>query len=98
MKLFNNYGLRISILLYLFLHIYTAFNEQSFLEQILPIFGLAIILFAVLSTPLTDFKLPIFILAIAISILLFSCSVIVIGLLSCMTDFPDVIVLFVVFA
>src|SRR5699024_6131134 len=96
MRLFNNYGLRISILLYLFLHIYTAFNEQSFLEQILPIFGLAIILFAVLSTPLTDFKLPIFILAIAISILLFSGSDIVIGLLSGMTEMRNVIGLLVV--
>lgn len=96
MRLFNNYGLRISILLYLFLHIYTAFNEQSFLEQILPIFGLAIILFAVLSTPLTDFKLPIFILVIAISILLFSGSDIVIGLLSGMTEMRNVIGLLVV--
>src|SRR5699024_3316277 len=69
MRIFIYYGLRISILFYVFLHILTFFIENTFLLEMLPLFGLAIILFGLFLTPLIKFKLPLFILFISIMIL-----------------------------
>jgi len=96
MRIFIYYGLRISILFYVFLHILTFFIENTFLLEMLPLFGLAIILFGLLSTPLTKFKLPLFILFISIMILLFSGTQIINGLISGMTEMRNVIGLLVV--
>src|SRR5690625_7023808 len=60
------------------------------------LFGLVIILFGLLSTPLTKFKLPLFILFISIMILLFSGTHIINGLISGMTEMRNVIGLLVV--
>ncbi len=96
MKKLIDYGLRISILFYVLLHIFTAFIEQPYLEQLLPFFGFTIILFAILSIPLSKFKLPLFILLIGFIILLFSGSDVVPGLFSGMTKMRNVIGLLVV--
>src|SRR5699024_7340849 len=93
MRTFIYYGLRISILFYVFLHIVTFFIENTLLLEMLPLFGLAIILFGLLSTPLTKFKLPLFIF---IMILLFSGTHIINGLISGMTEMRNVIGLLVV--
>src|SRR5690625_2085493 len=62
----------------------------------LPLFGLAIILFCLFSRPLTKFILPLFILFISIMILLFSGTHIINGLISGMTEMRNVIGLLVV--
>src|SRR5699024_10685095 len=77
-------------------HILTFFIENTLLLEMLSLFGLAIILFGLLSTPLTKFKLPLFILFISIMILLFSDTYIIIGLISCMMQILNVILLLVV--
>jgi len=81
MKTFINYGLRVTILLYTLIHIVTSFNEQSLLMQLLSYIGLAIIIFSMLAIPLRDFKLPLFILLIAIIILFYSQTNIFSGIL-----------------
>src|SRR5690625_6204476 len=96
MRIFIYYGLRISILFYVFLHILTFFIENTFLLEMLPLFGLTIILFGLLSTPLTKFKLPLFILFISIMILLFSITQIINVLILAITKIRYVIDLLVV--
>src|SRR5699024_11089921 len=97
MRIFIYYGLRISILFYVFLHILTFFIENTFLLVMLTLFGLAIILFCLLSTPLTKFNLLLFILFIIIIFLFFSVIQIILGLISGMTEMCNVIgLLFVI--
>lgn len=72
MKTFIAWGLRISILTYLFLHIFTSFVAQPFLLHTLSIAGIAMIFFTLFTIPLRQFKLPLFILLSAITILLTS--------------------------
>src|SRR5690625_6182399 len=98
MRTFIYYGLRISILFYVFLHIVTFFIENTLLLEMLPLFGLAIILFGLLSTPLTKFNLPLFILFISIMIFLLYVTHIIIDIIYCITVFRIVInILFVFF-
>src|SRR5699024_12621686 len=96
MRIFIYYGLRISILFYVFLHILTFFIENTFLLEMLLLFGLAIILFGLLSTPLTKFKLPLFILFISIMILLFFGTLFINVLISGITEMRNVLGLLVV--
>ena len=72
MRIAIAYGLRISILLYTLAHIIYSFSEHPQLLQVLSISGIAMIIFALLSIPISDLKLPIFILIIATTILLFA--------------------------
>src|SRR5690625_5574188 len=62
MRIAIAYGLRISILLYTLAHIIYSFSEHPQLLQVLSISGIAMIIFALLSIPISDLKLPIFIL------------------------------------
>lgn len=71
-KTFIAWGLRISILLYAFLHLFTAFFDYPFLVKGLSITGILIIFFTTLTIPIRTFKLPIFILLSGIVILLYS--------------------------
>src|SRR5690625_3019375 len=72
MRIAIAYGLRISILLYTLAHIIYSFSEHPQLLQVLSISGIAMIIFALLSIPISDLNLPIFILMIATTILLFA--------------------------
>ncbi len=96
MKTFINYGLRVTILLYTLIHIVTSFNEQSLLMQLLSYIGLAIIMFSMLAIPLRDFKLPLFILLIAIIILFYSQTNIFSGILLGVQQMRNVIGILVI--
>ncbi|HLQ82230.1 MAG TPA: hypothetical protein VK121_00095 [Pseudogracilibacillus sp.] len=96
MKTFINYGLRVTILLYTLIHIVTSFNEQSLLMQLLSYIGLAIIIFSMLAIPLRDFKLPLFILLIAIIILFYSQTNIFSGILLGVQQMRNVIGILVI--
>ncbi len=74
MKNIIKFGLSIAILLYTALHIISAIVDQPLLLELLPYAGLAIIIFAGLSIPLSRFKLPLFILLIGFIILIYSGS------------------------
>ena len=71
-KTFIAWGLRISILLYAFLHLFTAFFDDPFLVKGLSITGILMIFFTILTIPIRTFKLPIVILLAGIGILLYS--------------------------
>src|SRR5699024_6962669 len=71
MRTFIYYGLRISILFYVFLHIVTFFIDNTLLFEMLLFFVLAIILFGLLSSSLTKFYLLLFLLFISILFFLF---------------------------
>lgn len=92
----NNYGLRLSILLYTFLHIFTAFNEQPFLLHLLSFSGLAIILFVLLSIPLSKLKLQLLILSISVIILILSGSNIITGFFLGVTEMRNIVGLLVI--
>src|SRR5690625_6504937 len=80
MRIAIAYGLRISILLYTLAHIIYSFSEHPQLLQVLSISGIAMIIFALLSIPISDLKLYIFILFIANTILLFAIAKLLYGL------------------
>src|SRR5699024_12392029 len=69
MKSFIIWGLRISILTFLILHLFTAFFPFPILLNVLSISGILIFLFTLGMTPLKQFKLPLFILISGIVIL-----------------------------
>lgn len=96
MKTFINYGLRVTILLYTLIHIVTSFNEQSLLMQLLSYIGLVIIMFSMLAIPLRNFKLPLFILLIAIIILFYSQTNIFSGILLGVQQMRNVIGILVI--
>src|SRR5690625_3026040 len=72
MKNFIGWGVRISILSYAFLHLFTAFFDNPFLVKGLSVTGILMILFTALTIPIRKFKLPIFILLSGIVVLLYS--------------------------
>lgn len=72
MKTFLAWGLRISILTFLLLHLFTAFFTYPILLNALSISGMFIILFTVSTIPLSKFKLPLFILVSGVLILAMS--------------------------
>lgn len=96
MNTFINYGLRVTILLYTLIHIVTSFNEQSLLMQLLSYIGLVIIMFSMLAIPLRNFKLPLFILLIAIIILFYSQTNIFSGVLLGVQQMRNVIGILVI--
>lgn len=72
MKNIIGWGLRISIVSYAFLHLFTAFFDYPFLVKALSITGILMMFFTALTIPIRKFKLPIFILLSGIVILLYS--------------------------
>lgn len=92
----SKYGLRASILLFTILHIITALHEQNVLLTLLPVTGLAVILFAILSMPILQFKLPLFILLIAVFILFSADTNLLTGILQGMQEMRNVIGILVV--
>lgn len=96
MKNIIKFGLSIAILLYTVLHIISAIVDQPFLLELLPYAGLAIIIFAVLSIPLSRFKLPLFILLIGVIILVYSGSDVFSGILFGLKEMRNVIGILVI--
>lgn len=96
MKNIIKFGLSIAILLYTVLHIKSAIVDQPFLLELLPYAGLAIIIFAVLSIPLSRFKLPLFILLIGVIILVYSGSDVFSGILFGLKEMRNVIGILVI--
>lgn len=90
------FGLRISILLYTLSHIIVTFSEQPQLLQILSYSGLAMIIFALLSIPTAKLRLPLLILLIGVSILIFSASNPLTGLFLGVREMRNIIGLLVV--
>ena len=64
--------LRISILAYAVLHFTTVFWENLFLEKVLALFGVSLFILAFIYLGIRKFKLPLFILTLGITILIFS--------------------------
>src|SRR5699024_12824991 len=64
------FGLRISIILFTLAHMMESFNNQDWLLQVLSVSGVALILFAVLSLPVSRLRLPLLILLISALMLL----------------------------
>lgn len=64
--------LRISILAYAVLHFTTVFWENLFLEKVLALFGVSLFILAIIYLGIRKFKLPLFILTLGITILIFS--------------------------
>lgn len=64
--------LRISTLAYAVLHFTTVFWENLFLEKVLALFGVSLFILAFIYLGIRKFKLPLFILTLGITILIFS--------------------------
>ncbi|HLR73115.1 MAG TPA: hypothetical protein VK073_02775 [Pseudogracilibacillus sp.] len=96
MKSFIAWGLRISILTFLILHLFTAFFPVPILLHILSISGILIFLFTLGTIPLRNFKLPLFILFSSIIILILSNTHFFVGLLQGVLQMRNVIGLLIV--
>lgn len=96
MKTFIKNGLRVTILLYTLIHLVTSFNEHPLLIELLSYIGVAIIILGVLTIPLRHFKLPLFILLIAMIILVYSQTNILSGILLGVQEMRNVIGILVI--
>src|SRR5690625_4466469 len=96
MKPFIVWGLRISILTFLILHLFTAFFPVPILLNILSISKMFIFLFTLGTVPLRNFKLPLFILTSGIVILTISNTNFFVGLLQGVLQMRNVIGLLIV--
>src|SRR5690625_2171966 len=82
MKKLASWRLRVTILMYAFLHFFTAFFEISSLIDFLAIVGVLIFFFAIFHITVAKFKLPIFIFIIGIVILIYADYPILDGILN----------------
>lgn len=83
--------LRISILAYAILHFTTVFWQNTFLEQLLSIFGLCLFILAFFYLGIRKFKLPIFMLTLGTIVLLFSQSDLIDGIANGMRQMRGIV-------
>src|SRR5699024_4243373 len=96
MKSFIAWGLRISILTFLILHLFTAFFPVPILLHILSISGILIFLFTLGTIPLRNFKFSLFILFSSIIILILSNTHFLVVLLQGVLQMRNVVCLLIV--
>ncbi|ASN04518.1 hypothetical protein [Virgibacillus necropolis] len=72
MKRFINWGLKLSITFYALLHFFTYFYEVEFLLYLLSASGLLTILFTGMMLTVKQFKLPLFLFLVGVTVLIFS--------------------------
>lgn len=90
------WGLRISTLTYALLHLTTSFLPFDRLVFLLSLAGIAMIVFTSLSRSISTYKLPLFMLITGISVLLYSGTPLIEGILNGMLQMRNVIGLLII--